>query len=54
MGRGRRDRRLIDLTLHARGRDGEVCRLRWEWEVKVPELGTSVFIVPFARGFWVL
>ena len=27
-------------------RDGEVCALRWEWEVKVPELGTSVFIVP--------
>jgi integrase len=25
---------------------GEVCALRWEWEVKVPELGTSVFIVP--------
>ncbi len=27
-------------------RDREVCRLRWEWEVKVPELGISVFIVP--------
>jgi len=27
-------------------RDGEVCALRWEWEVKVPELGTFVFIVP--------
>jgi integrase len=30
-------------------RDGEVCGLRWEWEVKVPELGTSVFIVPGQR-----
>ena len=20
--------------------------MRWEWEVKVPELGTSVFIIP--------
>jgi integrase len=27
-------------------RDREVCGLRWEWEVKVPELGTAVFIVP--------
>jgi hypothetical protein len=29
-------------------REGEVCRLRWDWEVKVPELETSVFIVPNA------
>ena len=27
-------------------RDREVCRLRWEWEVQVPELDTSVFIIP--------
>lgn len=27
-------------------RDQEVCRLRWEWEVFVPELNTSVFIIP--------
>ena len=27
-------------------RDGEICRLRWEWEVKVPTMNTSVFIVP--------
>ena len=27
-------------------RDNEICNLRWEWEVKVPALGTSVFIVP--------
>ncbi|HRK19795.1 MAG TPA: tyrosine-type recombinase/integrase [Hyphomicrobiaceae bacterium] len=27
-------------------RDAEVCGLRCEWEVKVEELGTSVFIVP--------
>jgi len=29
-------------------RDGEICRLRWGWEVDVPELATSVFIVPAA------
>lgn len=27
-------------------RDKEVCFLRWEWEVQVPELDTSVFIIP--------
>ena len=27
-------------------REQEVCKLRWEWEVSVPELGTSVFIIP--------
>ena len=26
-------------------RDSEVCGLRWEWEVAVPELAASVFIV---------
>lgn len=27
-------------------REQEVCRLEWDWEVKVPELETSVFILP--------
>ncbi len=27
-------------------RKQEVCSLRWDWEVQVPELDTSVFIVP--------
>jgi integrase len=27
-------------------RDQEICNLRWEWEMLVPELGTSVFIIP--------
>jgi len=27
-------------------RDAEICGLRWDWEVKVPSLGTTVFIVP--------
>lgn len=27
-------------------RDGEICRLRWDWEVAVPTLKTSVFIIP--------
>ncbi len=27
-------------------RDQEVCSLRWEWEIPVPELDTSVFLIP--------
>ncbi len=27
-------------------REAEVCNLRWEWEVEVPALNTSVFIIP--------
>ncbi len=27
-------------------REQEVCQLRWQWEVAVPELDTSVFIIP--------
>ena len=27
-------------------REEEVCGLRWDYEVKVPELETSVFIIP--------
>jgi integrase len=27
-------------------RDAEICKLRWDWEVKVPTLDTFVFIVP--------
>jgi len=27
-------------------REQEVCGLRWDWEEQVPELGTSVFVIP--------
>lgn len=27
-------------------RDGEVCRLRWDWEEDLPGLNTSVFVIP--------
>jgi integrase len=40
---------LADMALLAvnRGcRDGEICNLEWNWEVSVPELDTSVFIIP--------
>ena len=37
------------FTVNTGCRASEVCGLRWDWEVKVPELGTSVFIVPGAQ-----
>ena len=27
-------------------RESNVCKLQWEWEVAVPEVGRSVFVVP--------
>jgi integrase len=42
---------LADAALFAVNtgcREQEVCRLRWQWEVAVPELETSVFILPEA------
>jgi integrase len=30
-------------------REAEVCNLHWDWEVMVPELHTSVFLVPEAQ-----
>jgi integrase len=30
-------------------RDAEICGMRWDWEVDVPTIGTSVFIVPGMR-----
>ncbi len=31
-------------------REQEVCQLRWAWEVPVPELETSVFVIPAQFG----
>jgi integrase len=32
-----------------RSRDREICNLCWDWEIEVPALATSVFIVPGSR-----
>ena len=43
---------LADMALFAVNtgcRDGEICNLRWEWKVDVPQLGTAVFIIPGAQ-----
>ncbi len=31
-------------------REQEVCKLRWDWEIFVPELNTSVFLIPAEFG----
>jgi len=38
--------RMALFTVNTGCRDREVCLLRWEWEVAIPELNTSVFIIP--------
>lgn len=37
------------FTVNTGCRDQEVCGLRWDWEEEVPELGTSVFLIPGGR-----
>ena len=56
---GEQERLFSELPEHLAGmalfkvntgcRDQEVCNLRWEWEVAVPELDTSVFLIPAHR-----
>jgi len=44
---------LSDVMLflaNSGAREQEACKLRWEWECKLPELGTSVFVVPASFG----
>nr|WP_272880958.1 tyrosine-type recombinase/integrase [Pseudomonas fragi] len=31
-------------------REQEVCKLKWDWEIAVPELGASVFLIPADFG----
>jgi integrase len=38
--------RMALFTINTGLRDSNVCGLQWEWEVKVPELGRSVFVIP--------
>ncbi len=34
------------FALHTGCREQEICQLRWEWEIQIPELDTSVLILP--------
>jgi len=42
-------RRMALFKVNTGTRDQEVCRLRWEWEIPIPEMETSVFIIPRER-----
>lgn len=41
--------RMALFKVNTGTREQEVCNLRWEWEVRVPQLNTSVFIIPEER-----
>jgi integrase len=41
--------RPVLFALNTGARDDNVCGLRWEWEVPVPELDRSVFVIPAAE-----
>lgn len=41
--------RMALFALNTGARDENVCGLRWEWEVPVPEVQRSVFVVPAAE-----
>ena len=38
--------RMVLFAVNTGCRDGEVCGLRWDWEIRIPTLETSVFIIP--------
>ena len=38
--------RMCLFKMNTGCREAEVCGLRWDWEVEVPELNTSVFLIP--------
>ena len=38
--------RMALFKVNTGTREQEVCGLRWEWEERVPTLGTSVFVIP--------
>jgi len=38
--------RMVLFKVNTGTRQKEVCELRWDWEVRVPELETTLFIIP--------
>lgn len=38
--------RMVLFAINTGAREQEICQLSWQWEVQVPELKTSVFLVP--------
>ncbi len=42
--------RMATFMVNTGLREGELCGLRWEWEVQVPELQTTVFVLPDTKN----
>jgi len=40
------NRQMARFKVNTGNREEEVCILRWEWEIAVPELNTAVFVIP--------
>ena len=38
--------RMVLFGLNSGARDDNVCKLRWDWERRVPEMDRSVFVIP--------
>lgn len=38
--------RMVLFAVNSGLRDSNVCKLQWLWEVPVPEIGRSVFVIP--------
>jgi integrase len=41
--------RMVLIAINCGARDDNVCRLKWAWARKVPELRRSVFVIPAAE-----
>lgn len=39
-------RQMALFAVNTGCRDKEICCLKWDWEIRMPELNTSVFIIP--------
>jgi integrase len=39
-------RRMALFKINTGCREQEVCNLQWNWEIKMPELNTSIFLIP--------
>jgi len=37
---------MVEFAVNTGARDENVCGLQWSWEVDVPELASSVFVIP--------
>ncbi|MEH6508450.1 tyrosine-type recombinase/integrase [Halopseudomonas aestusnigri] len=42
--------RMALYKVNTGSREQEVCKLRWDWEIKVPQLDSSVFLIPAQFG----